>query len=99
MMLELVLFTCVMLFLILLLIPSWKGFFVVFFVVSLLILVLWGQHFYVSSQLNYQGSPGDGLGMLVFFLLTTALLLGGFFRYCRWLVQLKIKEVKSRREI
>jgi hypothetical protein len=82
----------VVLFLIPLLVRSWKYFWIISFVISLPIFIIWAQHLYISSELN-QGSPGDGLGLaILLYFVTVPFFAGMLSRYVLWLAKLKTQE-------
>lgn len=80
-------------------IPTWKGFWVSSAIIGLPLIALWGQHFHVTSQPDYNGSPGDGLGIVIVGFPTLCFLLGMFIRYCMWIIRIlrTQKHAKSER--
>lgn len=90
---------CIILFVIPLTIPTWKWFWISSGFIFSLFAFVWGQHYYLTSQPSHQGSPGEALGLYIVGLLSFAFLLGMLSRYIRWLIELKIAEIKNNKKL
>jgi len=58
-----------------------KSFFIYSFTILIMLVVVWGQHFYVSSGPLYDGGPGEFLGILLGIFITVGYV-AGFFVCC-----------------
>jgi hypothetical protein len=71
-------FLLLALFLLPLIMPWWKFFLGSNIMITAFFSTIWIQHCQITSQDNYTGSPGDGLG-LVFFMFAMLLFITSFF--------------------
>ena len=55
---------------------------------------VWAVYFYQTSQPEYSGSPQEFFGILIMVLVSGSLAAGMFLRYIRWVVGLKVHEIK-----
>ena len=77
------------------LITRWLWYWVFSFVFGLPMVVVWAVHFYQTSQPEYSGSPGEFFGILIMVLVSGSLAIGMFLRYIRWVIDLKLQEIKA----
>ena len=85
------------LFLIPILAPKGKWFWVSSLVIFLLLAYGWAQHFYYASQSDYDygNAAGAALGEFIAIVITSSFLLGLGVRLCIWAVKKKILNAKS----
>lgn len=89
-----ILLPCLSLFLIPLLIPTWKWYWISSAIIGLPLIAIWAEYFLLQQGSN--GSPGDGLGVALLSFPTVAFFGGMLARFGRWLIELKISEIRSR---
>jgi len=77
------------------LITRWLWFWVFSLVLGLPMVAVWADYFYQTSQPEYSGSPGDIFGVMIMVLVSGSLAIGMFLRYVRWLVELKLQEMRA----
>ena len=68
------------------------------FIIGGLIAVVWAQHLYVTSRLEYTASVGSSLGQALMVCITAVWFLGLAVRYIFWLFQLKREEILEKRQ-
>lgn len=91
---ESVILGSILLFSIPLFIPTWKWYWISSALIAIPLFTLWTQYFYSIYQPSYRDSPGEGLGLFIFGVPALCFLIGMFSRYLRWIIQIKIDELK-----
>ena len=92
---EIVLVVSAFLLVIPVLITRWLWFWVFSLVLGLPMVAVWAVYFYQTSQPEHSGSPGDFFGVLIMVLVSGSLALGMFLPYVRWLIELKLQEIRG----
>ncbi|MBN0989853.1 hypothetical protein [Amphritea pacifica] len=77
------------------LITRWLWFWVFSLVLGLPMVGVWVVYFYQTSQPEYSGSPQEFFGILIMVLISGSLTVGMFLRYIRWVIGLKVHEIKA----
>lgn len=77
------------------LITRWLWFWVFSLVLGLPMVAVWAVYFYQTSQPEYSGSPQEFFGILIMVLVSGSLAVGMFLRYIRWVIGLKVHEIKA----
>jgi len=77
------------------LITRWLWFWVFSLVLGLPMIGVWVVYFYQTSQPEYSGSPQEFFGILIMVLISGSLALGMFLRYIRWVIGIKVREIKT----
>ncbi|MCX4026160.1 hypothetical protein H0A36_22000 [Endozoicomonas sp. SM1973] len=90
---------CLMLFVIPICMTSWKRFWQVSLLFALPLVLIWGQRYYYTSQPEYTGSPGEVIGVMFFMLLSISLALGMFGRFIRWIIEIKLQELRVQKQL
>ena len=96
MIIDTVFLISILLFCMPLFIPTWKWYWISSAFIGIPLLILWVQYFYDVSQPNFKSGPGGGLGLAIFGIPTVSFFVCMFARYCRWLLQIKINELKAK---